>query len=160
MDKKELTHLDESGKANMVDISQKLPTMRIAIAKGEIIMSSETLKLVTDGAMKKGDVLTVAQIAGIMAAKKTAELIPLCHPIQINQIKVDLTVDSSLPGIQVRSEIKTFDRTGAEMEALTAVSVASLTVYDMIKAVQKDARITNIRLVEKHGGKSGDIYNA
>ena len=160
MDKKELTHLDESGRANMVDISQKLPTMRIAIAKGEVLMSPETLQLVSDGAMKKGDVLTVAQIAGIMAAKKTTESIPLCHPIQLIRIKVDLRIDKSLPGIQIRSEIKTFDRTGAEMEALTAVSVASLTVYDMIKAVQKDARITNIRLVEKHGGKSGDIYNA
>lgn len=160
MDKKELTHLDESGRANMVDISQNLPTLRIAIAKGEVLMSPETLQLVTVGAMKKGDVLTVAQIAGIMAAKRTAGLIPLCHPIQINQIKVELSIDSNLPGIQIRSEIKTFDRTGAEMEALTAVSVAALTVYDMIKAVQKDARITNIRLVEKHGGKSGDIYNA
>jgi cyclic pyranopterin phosphate synthase len=95
-----------------------------------------------------------------MSAKKTAELIPLCHPIQINQIKVDLVIDSDLPGIRIQSEIKTFDRTGAEMEALTAVSIAALTVYDMIKAVQKDARIMNIRLVEKHGGKSGDIYNA
>jgi cyclic pyranopterin monophosphate synthase len=160
MDKKELTHLDESGRANMVDISPKLPTLRIAIAKGEVILSPETIRLVSDGLMKKGDVLAVAQIAGIMAAKKTAELIPLCHPIQINQIKVDLTIDSELPGIQIQSEIKTFDRTGAEMEALTAVSVAALTVYDMIKAVQKDARIMNIRLVEKHGGKSGDIYNA
>jgi cyclic pyranopterin monophosphate synthase len=160
MDKKELTHLDESGRANMVDISPKLPTQRIAIAKGEVILSPETIHLVSDGLMKKGDVLTVAQIAGIMAAKKTSELIPLCHPIQINQIKVDLIIDNDLPGIQIRSEIKTFDRTGAEMEALTAVSVAALTVYDMIKAVQKDARIMNIRLVEKHGGKSGDIFNA
>lgn len=160
MDKKELTHLDESGRANMVDISQKLPTLRIAIAKGEIVLSPETIRLVKDGLMKKGDVLTVAQIAGIMAAKKTAELIPLCHPIQINQIIVDLTIDNDLPGIQIRSEIRTFDRTGAEMEALTGVSVAALTMYDMIKAVQKDARIMNIRLVEKHGGKSGDIFNA
>jgi cyclic pyranopterin phosphate synthase len=160
MDKKELTHLDESGKANMVDISPKLPSLRIAIAKGEVLLSPETIRLVSDGLMKKGDVLTVAQIAGIMSAKKTAELIPLCHPIQINQIKVDLVIDSDLPGIRIQSEIKTFDRTGAEMEALTAVSIAALTVYDMIKAVQKDARIMNIRLVEKHGGKSGDIYNA
>jgi cyclic pyranopterin phosphate synthase len=160
MDKKELTHLDERGKANMVDISPKLPSLRIAIAKGEVLLSPETIRLVSDGLMKKGDVLTVAQIAGIMSAKKTAELIPLCHPIQINQIKVDLVIDSDLPGIRIQSEIKTFDRTGAEMEALTAVSIAALTVYDMIKAVQKDARIMNIRLVEKHGGKSGDIYNA
>jgi cyclic pyranopterin phosphate synthase len=159
MENIELTHLDESGKARMVDISAKKPTLRIAIAKGEIILSPATLKLVADGQMKKGDVLTVAQLAGIMAAKKTSELIPLCHPISINQIVVDLDIDNNLPGILVKVEIRTFDRTGAEMEALTAVSVASLTIYDMIKAVQKDARIMNIRLVEKHGGKSGDIFN-
>jgi cyclic pyranopterin phosphate synthase len=159
MENIELTHLDESGKARMVDISAKKPTLRIAIAKGEIILSPATLKLVADGQMKKGDVLTVAQLAGIMAAKKTSELIPLCHPISINQIVVDLDIDNNLPGILVKAEIRTFDRTGAEMEALTAVSVASLTIYDMIKAVQKDARIMNIRLVEKHGGKSGDIVN-
>jgi cyclic pyranopterin phosphate synthase len=159
MENKELTHVDESGKARMVDISAKTPTLRIAIAKGEIVLSPSTLKLVADGQMKKGDVLTVAQLAGIMAAKKTSELIPLCHPISINQIVVDLDIDNNLPGILVKAEIRTFDRTGAEMEALTAVSVASLTIYDMIKAVQKDARIMNIRLVEKHGGKSGDIFN-
>ncbi len=159
MENKELTHVDESGKAHMVDISAKTPTLRIAIAKGEIVLSPATLKLVADGQMKKGDVLTVAQLAGIMAAKKTSELIPLCHPITINQIVVDLDIDNNLPGILVKAEIRTFDRTGAEMEALTAVSVASLTIYDMIKAVQKDARIMNIRLVEKHGGKSGDIFN-
>ena len=159
MENKELTHLDESGKAHMVDISAKTPSLRIAIAKGEIILSPATLKLVTKGQMKKGDVLTVAQLAGIMAAKKTSDLIPLCHPININQIVVDLEIDNNLPGIQVKAEIRTFDRTGAEMEALTAVSVAALTIYDMIKAVQKDARIMNIRLVEKHGGKSGDIFN-
>jgi cyclic pyranopterin monophosphate synthase len=159
MENKELTHLDESGKARMVDISAKTPTLRIAIAKGEIVLSPATLKLVSDGQMKKGDVLTVAQLAGIMAAKKSSELIPLCHPISINQIVVDLEMDNTLPGILVKAEIRTFDRTGAEMEALTAVSVAALTIYDMIKAVQKDARIMNIRLVEKHGGKSGDIFN-
>jgi cyclic pyranopterin phosphate synthase len=159
MENKRLTHVDESGKARMVDISAKTPTLRIAIAKGEIVLSPSTLKLVADGQMKKGDVLTVAQLAGIMAAKKTSELIPLCHPISINQIVVDLDIDNNLPGILVKAEIRTFDRTGAEMEALTAVSVASLTIYDMIKAVQKDARIMNIRLVEKHGGKSGDIFN-
>ena len=159
MENKELTHLDETGKAHMVDISEKTPTLRIAIAKGEIVLSLATLKLVAEGHMKKGDVLTVAQLAGIMAAKKTSELIPLCHPININQIVVDLDIDEQLPGIQVKAEIRTFDRTGAEMEALTAVSVAALTIYDMIKAVQKDARIMNIRLVEKHGGKSGDIFN-
>jgi cyclic pyranopterin monophosphate synthase len=159
MENKELTHIDETGKAHMVDISAKTSTLRIAIAKGEIVLSHATLKLVAEGQMKKGDVLTVAQIAGIMAAKKTSELIPLCHPININQIVVDLEIDNSLPGIQIKAEIRTFDRTGAEMEALTAASVAALTVYDMIKAVQKNARIMNIRLVEKHGGKSGDIFN-
>ncbi len=159
MENKELTHLDETGKAHMVDVSAKTPTLRIAIAKGEIELSPATLKLVAEGHMKKGDVLTVAQLAGIMAAKKTSELIPLCHPISINQIVVDLDIDNNLPGISVKAEIRTFDRTGAEMEALTAVSVAALTIYDMIKAVQKDARIMNIRLVEKHGGKSGDIFN-
>lgn len=159
MENNELTHLDETGKAHMVDISAKTPTLRIAIAKGEVELSPETLKLVEEGQMKKGDVLTVAQLAGIMAAKKTSELIPLCHPISINQIVVDLDIDNDLPGILVKAEIRTFDRTGAEMEALTAVSVAALTIYDMIKAVQKDARIMNIRLVEKHGGKSGDIFN-
>jgi cyclic pyranopterin monophosphate synthase len=159
MENNELTHLDETGKAHMVDISLKTPTLRIAIAKGEVKLSPATLKLVVEGQMKKGDVLTVAQLAGIMAAKKTSELIPLCHPISINQIVVDLDVDNDLPGILIKAEIRTFDRTGAEMEALTAVSVACLTIYDMIKAVQKDARIMNIRLVEKHGGKSGDIFN-
>ncbi len=159
MAEKKLTHIDSIGKAHMVDISEKGSTLRIAIAKGEVVLTPETLKLVIEGQMKKGDVLTLAQIAGIMAAKKTAELIPLCHPIRVNQIKVDLSIDHGLPGIQIISEIITFDRTGAEMEALTAVSVASLTIYDMVKAVQKDARITNIRLVEKHGGRSGDIYN-
>jgi cyclic pyranopterin phosphate synthase len=159
MENKELTHIDETGKAHMVDVSAKTPTLRIAIAKGEIVLSPATLKLVVEGHMKKGDVLTVAQLAGIMAAKKTSELIPLCHPISINQIVVDLDIDNNLPGISVKAEIRTFDRTGAEMEALTAVSVAALTIYDMIKAVQKEARIMNIRLVEKHGGKSGDIFN-
>lgn len=159
MENNKLTHIDETGKAHMVDVSTKSPTLRIAIAKGEIVLSPATLKLISEGQMKNGDVLTVAQVAGIMAAKKTAELVPLCHPININQIIVDLSIDENLPGIQVKSEIKTFDRTGAEMEALTAVSVAALTIYDMIKAVQKDARIMNIRLVEKHGGKSGDIFN-
>jgi cyclic pyranopterin monophosphate synthase len=159
MDNNELTHLDETGKAHMVDISLKTQTLRIAIAKGEVKLSPATLNLVVKGQMKKGDVLTVAQLAGIMAAKKTSDLIPLCHPISINQIVVDLEVDNHLPGILIKAEIRTFDRTGAEMEALTAVSVACLTIYDMIKAVQKDARIMNIRLVEKHGGKSGDIFN-
>jgi cyclic pyranopterin monophosphate synthase len=159
MVERQLSHLSDDGKAHMVDISSKNPTERIAIAGGEIHLNKEAFQILKDGQLKKGDALAVAQIAGIMAAKKTAELIPLCHPIQINQITVDLQLDEDLPGVQVRSQIKTFDRTGAEMEALSAVSVACLTVYDMIKAVQKDARIHNIRLIEKHGGKSGDIVN-
>lgn len=143
----------------MVDISSKNPSERLAIAGGEIWLNQKTFELIREGDLKKGDALGVARIAGIMAAKRTAELIPLCHPISLNQIIMDLILDEALPGVQVRSTIKTFDRTGAEMEALTAVSVACLTIYDMIKAVQKDARIQNIRLIEKHGGKSGDIVN-
>lgn len=143
----------------MVDISAKDPSERIAIAGGEILLNRPTFELLKSGQNKKGDALGVAQIAGTLAAKKTSDLIPLCHPIQINQIKVDLCLDEELPGVQVRTTIKTFDRTGAEMEALTGVSVALLTVYDMIKAAQKDAHIQNIRLIEKHGGKSGDIVN-
>jgi len=159
MEKNTLTHLSADGKAHMVDVSSKYPTERIATAGGQIRLNQSTFEILQDGELKKGDALGVAQIAGIMAAKKTAELIPLCHPIQINQIQVSLTLDERLPGVQIRSIIKTFDRTGAEMEALTAVSVAALTVYDMIKAVQKNAIIENIRLMEKHGGKSGDIVN-
>jgi cyclic pyranopterin phosphate synthase len=122
-------------------------------------LNPTTYQLLLEGNLKKGDALGVAQIAGILAAKKTSDLIPLCHPIQINQVEVSLIPDASLPGVEIRATIRTFDRTGAEMEALTAVSIAALTVYDMIKAVQKDARIQNIRLIEKHGGKSGDIVN-
>jgi len=143
----------------MVDISAKEASQRIAIAGAQIILNSTTYKLLLEGNLKKGDALGVAQIAGILAAKKTSDLIPLCHPIQINQVEVTLTPDGTLPGVEIRATIRTFDRTGAEMEALTAVSIAALTVYDMIKAVQKDARIQNIRLIEKHGGKSGDIVN-
>jgi cyclic pyranopterin monophosphate synthase len=159
MTEKELTHLSSDGKAQMVDISSKNPTERIAIAGGEIHLNQTTFEILKEGQLKKGDALGVAQIAGIMAAKKNSELIPLCHPIQINQVTVELTLDATMPGVIVRSKIKTYDRTGAEMEALTAVSIACLTVYDMIKAVQKDAKIQNIRLIEKHGGKSGDIVN-
>jgi len=159
MENQKLTHLSDDGKAHMVDISAKKPTERIAIAGGQIRMNQDTFQILKAGQLKKGDALGVAQIAGILAAKKTAELIPLCHPIQVNQILVSLILDEALPGVQIRSTIKTFDRTGAEMEALTAVSIASLTVYDMIKAVQKDAVVENIRLIEKHGGKSGDIVN-
>ncbi|HWQ45829.1 MAG TPA: cyclic pyranopterin monophosphate synthase MoaC [Longilinea sp.] len=159
MEPKKLSHLDDQGKARMVDVSEKTDTLRVAIARGEVILSAETVALIRQGLMKKGDVLTVAQLAGIMGAKKTAELIPLCHPLPLHEIKVDLRIDDSLPGIQIETLARTFGKTGVEMEALTAVSVAALAVYDMVKAVERKARITNIRLVEKHGGRSGDIVN-
>ena len=159
MQKDGLSHIDESGKAHMVDVSSKEDTLRIAIAKGEICLLEETLSLVEQGLMKKGDVLAVARIAGIQAAKKTSELIPLCHLLLLHQVKVNFEIDHALPGIKITAEAKTNGKTGVEMEALTAVSVSALTIYDMIKAVEKTARIQNIRLVEKHGGKSGDIFN-
>ena len=143
----------------MVDVGDKPDTERLAIAKGDVIMRQETLALIQEGLLKKGDVLTVAQLAGIMAAKKTAELIPLCHPIPITQIDVDLKLDDALPGVRITATVRTIGKTGAEMEALTAVSVAALTVYDMAKAVEKTMRVANIRLVEKHGGQSGDVLN-
>lgn len=143
----------------MVDVSPKADTIRTAIARGEVVMQAATLALIRAGEMKKGDVLTVAQIAGIQGAKRTAELIPLCHPIPIHQVQVDLAMDDDLPGVRIEARLKTTGKTGIEMEALTAVSVAALTIYDMIKAVEKTARIGNIRLVEKHGGRSGDVIN-
>jgi cyclic pyranopterin monophosphate synthase len=155
----ELSHIDESGRAHMVDVSQKADTVRSAVAKGEVHLKLETLDLIQKGLMKKGDVLTVAQIGGIMAAKRTSELIPLCHPLPLQQVEVNLEVDLSLPGVIITATARTIGKTGVEMEALTAVSVAALTVYDMVKAVEKTARIQNIRLVEKHGGRSGDVVN-
>jgi cyclic pyranopterin phosphate synthase len=152
-----LSHLDDSGRVHMVDVGSKPDTERLAIAKGEVIMQPQTLALIRDGAMKKGDVISVAQLAGIMAAKRTAELIPLCHPIPITQVAVDLELAEELPGVRITASVRTVGKTGAEMEALTAVSVAALTVYDMAKAVEKTMRIANIRLVEKHGGQSGDV---
>ncbi len=143
----------------MVDIGHKPDTERVAVAKGEIVMHPETLAKIKDGAMKKGDVLSTAKLAGIMAAKKTSELIPLCHPLLLTHISVVLDCEDRLPGIVITAEVKTSGKTGVEMEALTAVSVAALTVYDMAKAVDKAMRIQNIRLVEKHGGLSGDVYN-
>jgi cyclic pyranopterin monophosphate synthase len=154
-----LTHLDDQGRANMVDVGQKDDTERVAIACGEILMKPETLALIRDGLLKKGDVLTVAKIAGIQAAKRTSELIPLCHPIALTKAEVELSLDEALPGVSIRAVAKTVGKTGVEMEALTAVSVAALTVYDMAKAAEKTMKIQNIRLVEKHGGKSGDIVN-
>ncbi len=159
MEPKKLSHLDDQGKARMVDVSEKADTNRVAIARGEVVLSPETIELIKQGLVKKGDVLTVAQLAGIMGAKKTSDLIPLCHPLPLHEISVNLHIDDELPGIRIESLARTFGKTGVEMEALTAVSVAALAVYDMVKAVERTARITNIRLAEKHGGRSGDIIN-
>jgi cyclic pyranopterin phosphate synthase len=154
-----LTHLDEQGRAHMVDVGAKPDTERIAIARGEIHMKQATFELIRAGQIKKGDVLTVAQIAGISASKRTSELIPLCHPLFLSKIAVDLDLDESLPGVVITATAKTTGKTGVEMEALTAVSVAALTVYDMAKAAEKTMKIQNIRLIEKHGGQSGDVVN-
>ncbi|MDL1911514.1 cyclic pyranopterin monophosphate synthase MoaC [Chloroflexi bacterium CFX6] len=154
-----LTHLDEHGRAKMVDVSHKPDTARIAVARGEVRMKRETLELIRAGQIKKGDVLTVAQIAGIAASKRTSDLIPLCHPLPLSKIDVDLALDDSLPGVVVTATAKATGKTGVEMEALTAVSVAALTVYDMAKAAEKTMQIQNIRLIEKHGGQSGDVVN-
>jgi len=159
MSDNKLTHLDHNGNAHMVNVGEKMDTERIARAKGQVLLRPETVEQIRLGLMKKGDVLTVAQIAGIQAAKKTSDLIPLCHPLAINQVLVTVEIDDELPGVQIEASVRTFGKTGVEMEALTAVSVAALTVYDMIKAVEKTARIENIRLVEKRGGKSGVIIN-
>ncbi len=155
-----LTHLDEQGRAHMVDVGAKPITERVAVAKGEVHMQPHTFELLRQGALKKGDVLTVAQLAGIMAAKRTADLIPLCHPLPLTHIGVELTLRPDLPGVEITATVRTRARTGVEMEALTAVSVAALTVYDMAKAADKTMRLTNIRLVEKRGGLSGDVRNA
>jgi cyclic pyranopterin phosphate synthase len=154
-----LTHLDEHGRAHMVDVGHKPDTERIAIARGEVQMKKETFELIRAGQIKKGDVLTVAQIAGISASKRTSELIPLCHPLFLSKVDVDLALDESLPGVIITATVSVNGKTGVEMEALTAVSVAALTVYDMAKAAEKTMRIQNIRLIEKHGGRSGDVVN-
>ncbi len=150
-----LTHLDETGAAQMVDVSEKPVTSRTAIAEGAVEMQASTLALIMDGAISKGDVLATARIAGIMAAKKTHELVPLCHPIMLAKVTIDIEADEALPGLRVRATTKVADRTGVEMEALTAVSVACLTIYDMAKAADRGMVIGPIRLVEKHGGRSG-----
>jgi cyclic pyranopterin phosphate synthase len=154
-----LTHIDKSGSARMVDISGKEDSERIAIAKGAVVMLPSTLDLIRAGSLTKGDVLATAQIAGVMAAKRTAELIPMCHPIALNQVTVEFHFDSSLPGIEITATAKTVGKTGVEMEALTAVSVAALTIYDMAKSAEKTMRIESIRLVEKRGGRSGIVIN-
>jgi len=149
----DLTHLDDAGSARMVDVGHKPDTRRVAIARGEVHLSSETRELVRAGKAAKGDVLAVARVAGIMAAKKTSELIPLCHPIAITSAQVDFTFEEWGIGVEARAE--TVAPTGVEMEALTAVTVAALTIYDMVKSVERGARISNVRLVRKEGGKSG-----
>ena len=151
----ELTHIVASGEARMVDVTAKADTDRVAIAEGAVVMRSETLALIRAGDMKKGDVLGAARIAGIMAAKRTHELIPLCHPLMLTGVEVEITPDEALPGLRVRARARVKGATGVEMEALTAVSVACLTIYDMAKAVDRGMRIEGVRLIEKSGGKSG-----
>jgi len=151
-----LTHLDAGGAAHMVDVGDKALTTRTAIAEGSVTMKPETLALIRDGLAKKGDVLATARIAGIMAAKKTHELIPLCHPLLLTKVVLDVEFDDALPGLRLRALARVAGQTGVEMEALTAVSVAALTVYDMAKAVDRGMVIGGIRLLEKSGGKSGD----
>lgn len=150
-----LSHFDAAGQAHMVDVSAKSVTDRIAEAVGYVKMTPETLAMITAGTAKKGDVLGIARIAGIMGAKKTADLIPLCHPLPLSKVALDLTPDTDLPGIRICATVKTTGQTGIEMEALTAVSTAALTVYDMVKAVQKDMEIGGIHVTLKDGGKSG-----
>ncbi len=152
---KTLTHLDKSGAASMVDVGGKAVTERIAVAEGAVTMQAATLDLIISGNARKGDVIGVARIAGIMAAKRTHELIPLAHPLALTSVTVDIEPDTSLPGLHVRATAKLAGKTGVEMEALTAVSVACLTIYDMAKAVDRGMAITGIRLIEKRGGKSG-----
>jgi cyclic pyranopterin phosphate synthase len=151
-----LTHLDETGAAHMVDVSGKAVTERTAVAEGVVKMQASTLDLIRTGTAAKGDVIATARIAGIMAAKRTHELIPLCHPIMLSKVTIDIEFDSELPGLRIRATTKVAERTGVEMEALTAVSVACLTIYDMAKAVDRGMMIGNIRLLEKTGGRSGD----
>jgi cyclic pyranopterin monophosphate synthase len=152
---RKLTHLGRGGEARMVDVSGKRPTERIATAEGRVVMNARTLDLVLRGDAEKGDVLGTARIAGIMAAKRTHELIPLCHPLPLAKVEVDIAPDATLPGLVVRATVKVSGKTGVEMEALTAASVACLTIYDMVKAVERGMRIEGIRLIEKRGGKSG-----
>lgn len=150
-----LSHFDAQGQAHMVDVSAKPVTDRVAVAEGHVVMTAETLAYVTAGTAKKGDVLGIARVAAIMGAKRTSDLIPLCHPLPITKVSVELTPDASLPGVRIEATVKTSGQTGVEMEALTAVTTAALTIYDMLKAVEKSMRIEGIRVVLKDGGKSG-----
>ena len=153
-----LTHLDTNGEARMVDVSAKEATVRTAVAAAQVRMSAQTLEAIQAGNAPKGDVLGTARIAGIMAAKQTSLLIPLCHPLPLQKVEVEITADSELPGYQIRAQVKTKAETGVEMEALTAVSVAALTLYDMAKALEKSMQIEGIKLISKTGGKSGDYW--
>ncbi len=159
MSKSDLTHIDGEGRARMVDVEDKPESKRFAKAKGEVRMQAETLNLIREGAIGKGDVITVAEIAGTMAAKKTSELIPLCHPVPLNHVEVKIELLDELPGIEISATAKSTSKTGVEMEALTAVCISALTIYDMLKSAEKAMRIENIRLVEKFGGLSGDVQN-
>ena len=150
-----LTHFDDKGAAHMVDVSGKAHTDRVAIAEGYVKMSQETLDIIAEGRAKKGDVLSVARLAGITGAKKTADLIPLCHPLPITKVAVEMSLEPELPGVRVEATVKTGGQTGVEMEALTAVTTSCLTIYDMVKAVEKSMQIEGIRLLVKEGGKSG-----
>jgi cyclic pyranopterin phosphate synthase len=154
---KEMSHMDEQGRPKMVDVSGKAETERIAIAKGLVKVQAATFKRIKEGGVEKGDVLAVAQLAGISAAKQTSHLIPLCHPIPIDEVKIDFTLDDKNSAVEITATVKSTGKTGVEMEALTAVSIAALTIYDMVKAIDRGARLENIRLVKKSGGKSGEI---
>ncbi|MXX32938.1 MAG: cyclic pyranopterin monophosphate synthase MoaC [Chloroflexi bacterium] len=153
----ELSHLDTEGRARMVDVGAKDVSERRAVAEGRVLMQPETLDLIRDSAVKKGDVLTTAEIAGVMAAKRTHELIPLCHPLMLNSVRVELSLVDEPPSVAIRAEVRCSGKTGVEMEALTAVSVAALTVYDMAKAVDRGMRIDDVRLRQKDGGRSGSV---
>lgn len=153
-----LTHLDETGQAKMVDVGHKPNTERVAVARGRVTMQPKTWKLIYEGNMKKGDVLTIAQLAGIMGAKRTSDLIPLCHPLPVNHIEVTCTLNPKETSIDIQAVVRVTGKTGVEMEALTAVSTAALTIYDMAKAVDRTMRLTDIRVVHKSGGQSGDWF--
>jgi len=159
MDEQRLTHFDVSGRARMVDVGAKAETERVAVARGSVRMQPETLRLILEDRAKKGDVLAVAQVAGIMAAKRTHELIPMCHPLLLTGIEVAFEPDEQASALHIAATVRTYGKTGVEMEALTAVSAAALTVYDMVKAVDRSMTIADIRLAEKHGGKSGDFVH-
>jgi cyclic pyranopterin phosphate synthase len=154
---KDLSHMDEQGRPKMVDVSGKPETERIAIAKGLVKMQAATFKRIKQGQVEKGDVLAVAQLAGISAAKQTSHLIPLCHPIPIDEVKIDFTLDEKNSAVEITAAVKSTGKTGAEMEALTATAIAALTIYDMVKSIDRGARLESIRLVKKSGGKSGEI---